>query len=264
MLSRKIIFLSFLALAIFLSLFGLFFPKFPFPKIQKETTLSKILSQKKLIVGTEAYYFPMEYITPEGKFDGFDIDLAKEIAKRLGVTVEFENIPWDELFLALENKKVDIVVAAVTITPERAKLYSFSHPYFNAGQVIVTKKDFNFSKLEDLMGKSIGAQKETTSEMKAKEITFPEKVISFSNNEIATEALLKGEIDALVIDYPAARGLIEKEKELKIATEPLTQEFYGIVLRKEDEDLLEKINSIITSLKEEGKLKELEEKWFKL
>lgn len=219
--------------------------------------------KKKLIVGTEPYYFPMEFLDEAGNLQGFDIDLVKELGKYLRTEIEFKILTWEELFVALEKEKIDMVVASVSITPERMKLFTFSDPYFNAGQVVVIRKEDDFKSLEDLKEKKLGAQKDTTSEIEAQKITSPELVISFENNEIAKEALIEKQIDGLVIDLPAAQGLVNKNENLKILSSPFTQEFYGIVFKKENLELAERVNKALAKMKEDGKLEEIQRKWFK-
>jgi len=262
--SKKIIFILIgIILVIAISVFGFFYLRKPQAKIT-DPLLKKIKTEGKIVIGTDATYPPMESINEKGEFVGFDIDLGKEIAKDLGVNAEFKNIVWDEIFNALLNKEVDIVISSVTITPERAKIMAFSDPYFNAGQVIVTtvEKTKEIKGKEDLAGKKLGVQIETTSEREAKKLTDPQLVISYENYDLAVNDLLAGKIDAIIIDYPAAFGVISKSKNLKIVGEPFTQEFYGVVLRKEDTVLLGEINKTIRRLKNEGILKELEAKWF--
>jgi len=235
--------------------------------LKKETIedpiLKKIKSQGKIIIGTEATYPPMEGMDEGGNFVGIDIDIAKEIAFDLGVKPEFRNISWDELFNALLRGEVDMLISAITITPERAEKMAFSDPYFNAGQVVVTTLDKagDIKGVEDLAGKKLGVQIETTSQNEAQKYTNPELVIPFENNDLAKDELLKGAIDAIIIDYPAAVGMVSKENNLKIIGEPFTQEFYGIAVRKEDEVLLGGINKTIRRLKQENRLEEIKTKW---
>ncbi len=223
--------------------------------------LREILDRGKILVGTEAAYFPMEYLDERGNFMGFDIDLAKEIAQDLGVEVEFKNIPWAEILDSVKEGKVDMIISAITITPERAEVLSFSDPYFNAGQVVVVQKDSLIEEVKDLQGKILGVQEGTTSEAEAKRLTDPSLVKSYANYDLAKEALFQGEIEAIIIDYPAGVGMVAKEEKLKIAGEPFTQEFYGVAVQKGQDVLLSKINQTIRRLKQTGELKILEEKW---
>jgi polar amino acid transport system substrate-binding protein len=156
-----------------------------------------------------------------------------------------------------------MLISAITITPERAEKMAFSDPYFNAGQVIVTTLDKvnEIKGTQDLAGKKLGVQKGTTSLIEAQKYTDPELVIPFENNDLAKDELLKGAIDAIIIDYPAAVGMVSGEETLRIVGEPFTQEFYGIAVRKEEKVLLEEINKTIRRLKRENIIEEIEKKW---
>jgi len=225
--------------------------------------LKKIKTQDKIIVGTDATYPPMENIDEEGNFIGMDIDIAREIASDLGVRAEFRNIIWEEIFDTLLRGEVDMLISSITITSERTEKMAFSDPYFNAGQVIVTiiDKVDEIRGVEDMAGKKLGVQIETTSQIEAQKYTDPEQVIAFKNYDLAKEELLKGRIDAIIIDYPAAVGMVSKEKTLKIIGEPFTQEFYGIAVRKEEKALLGEINKTIRRLKRENELERIMRRW---
>jgi len=109
--------------------------------------VDEIKKRGYLIVGTEATFPPFEFVDEKTKeIVGFDIDIAREIAKALGVKLKVEDIAFDGLIPSLLTKKIDLIAAAMTITPERAKVVSFSDPYFTAGQVIVVEKTVSCQK----------------------------------------------------------------------------------------------------------------------
>jgi len=241
---------------VFLGFYFLFFKKTP------QDHYWQIKKSGKIIIGLEPLFAPFEFYDKEGNLVGFDVDLAKEIAKELGVQPEFKVFSWDELFPALLVKKeIDVIISAVSITPERAKIMAFSVPYFMSGQIALFKEGKELKTIEDLKGKKIGVQTDTTSELEAKKITNPELVIGFQNYKVAKEALLKGEIDAILVDFAVGKKMAAENPQIKILGEPITQEFYGVVLRKDEKELLAKINQAIENLKVSGYLKLLEEKW---
>jgi len=230
----------------------------------KDPLLKKIKKREEIIIGADATYPPMESVNKQGDFFGMDIDIAKEIASDLGVEPKFRNVAWEELFDAVRNGTVDMIISSITITKERTEIMSFSDPYFNAGQVIVIREDKKeiIKGKEDLKGYSLGVQTETTSEEEAKKLaSSPSLVKSYESYDLAKEDLLKGKIDVVIIDYPAAVGMVSEETNLQIVGGPFTQEFYGVASQKGQEILLSRINKTIRRLKQEGKLKELEEKW---
>jgi len=104
-------------------------------------TLTQIKQRGKLIIGTEPTFPPFEFVDEKNQVVGFDIDIANELAKRLGVKVEVVSLPFDSLIPALQQGKIDMVIAGMTITEDRAKVVDFSKPYFEANQAIVVRKE---------------------------------------------------------------------------------------------------------------------------
>jgi polar amino acid transport system substrate-binding protein len=225
-------------------------------------TIDRIVNSGTIVIGIDATFPPMEFEDSEGGFVGYDIDLGNRIGEELGVTAEFVNIPWDDLFQALLDGDVDLVLSSVTITDERKKLYYFSEPYTNAGQVIITQEDnTTITATEDLRGKKIGVQTETTNQQQALLYTDPELVIAFDDFIEATQALVNGEVDAIFSDLTGAKGIVDAQPTLKIASDPFTSEYYGVVFRKGESDLVVKVNEIIDSLRQKGVLVLLKQKW---
>lgn len=226
------------------------------------STLRSIKESGKLVIGTDATFSPMEYKDNAGKIVGYDIDLGNNIAQGLGVKAEFKNIPWDNLFNALIQHKIDVIISSVTITDERKLKYGFSDPYLNAGQVIITARTrTDIKEPSNLAGKKIGVQKGTTNEQAAKKYTSDDLVIRFDDFESATKSLVAGKLDAILSDLPGAKGIISANPVLKIASDPFTNEYYGMVLRKEDTELLKQVNQALSVLRTKGILTDLKQKW---
>lgn len=218
--------------------------------------------QEKLVVGTDATYPPLEYMDEKKEIIGFDIDLAKELAKNLNVELEVRNISFDTLFSALKKGEIDMVISSVTITQEREKEMLFSSPYLNAGQIIVTKKT-NSSVVDtrSLSAITVGVQKDTTSETEAKKYTT--KVKTYVDYDAALKDLKNGMLGALIIDYPAAVTMVQSSRDtLKIVGSPFTSEFYGIAIAQDNTDLATRVNEALAVLKRENVLSQLEAKWF--
>lgn len=236
-------------------------------QIKKTNTLISKPSQsttftvpKKIIVGTDPTLQPMEYME-NSKLLGYDIDLAHFIAKELGTEVEFKNVIFDNIFTALDEKQIDMIISAVTITSERQQKYDFSDQYLNAGQVIITKKDnTSIKSTADLKGKKIATQKGTTNEQSAIKYTSDNLVIRYPDFEQATKALVDGKVDALFTDLPSAKGITLTNPTLKIASDPFTNEYYGIVFRKGD-PIAKQINQALESIRVKGFLTDLKQKW---
>ncbi len=220
--------------------------------------------KEKIIVGTDATYPPMESKDENGNLVGYDIDLGEEIGTELGYDVEFKDIAFDKIFDALDTKQIDVIISSVTITDERSQKYNFSEPYINAGQVIVIRRDGKEDAMsaEELKGKRVGVQKGTTSEEEALKYTNRNLVNAFSDYTQAVAALSSRTIDALIVDLTAAKGLVDENPSLVIASDPFTNEFYGVALRKDDVELKSKIDKVILSLQKRGILNNIKQKWF--
>ena len=240
----------------------------------KETQphVDTIIASGKIIIGTDATYAPMEFTDDAtGELKGYDVDLGNKIAEELGVEAEFKNIPWSDLGMdppvtsttsALLRKEVDVVISSVTITDARKQTYDFSQPYINAGQVIVTKKDnTSISSTNDLRGKKIAVQKGTTNEEQALVYTDTDLVLLYENFDDATDALLTGKADAIFTDLTNAKGTVDEHKDLKIASDPFTSEFYGVVFRKGETDLVQRVNEVLNLLRQRGVEVFLKQKW---
>lgn len=225
-------------------------------------TKAYLLSPGKLIIGTDATFRPMEYTDANGQLIGYDIDLGNRIAAKLDLEAEFQNIAWDDLFTSLEQGKIDIIISSVSITDERKVKYQFSDPYLNAGQVIITRNDDNtISSVADLTNKKIAVQSGTTNEEEAKKYTSSDKILVYDDFLLATKALLEGEADAIFSDLTAAKGIITDNPSLKISSEPFTSEYYGITMKKDNSLLHSKINDALGSLRQQGVLVLLKQKW---
>ncbi len=228
--------------------------------------LQEIKNRGKLLVATDATYYPMESIDEDGNFIGLDIDIIKEIASDIGVEVEIYHIDWDRLisFDPLYEKEVDVLISSITITPERAQKVAFSDPYINAGQIIITtvEKADEIKSSDDLIGKKLGSQTKTTGEDVAREIAGDELVKGYEDIYYAVDALLDGEIDAVLCDYTVALSLVHNREELITVGDPFTQEFYGIAVIKENKELLKEINDSIRRMKRENIIDDLTREWF--
>lgn len=226
-----------------------------------DSKLSEIYDKGYILFGTEATFPPMEFMDEQGNFVGIDIEIAKKIAQDLGVRAEFKHIDWEDIFDELLADNVDALISSVTILPERAEVMAFSNPYFNAGQIIMIREGDTDTILsvDNLYDKRLAAQADTTGFFEAQKIS--EDVRDYLSYQEATEDLLAGELDAIIIDYPAGIDFVKQYEGLALVGEPFTQEFYGIAINKGNEILLEKINQSLTRLKRDGSLEEIINRW---
>jgi len=222
----------------------------------------------KLVIATDATWPPMEYVDEKTKeIVGFDIDLMEAVAKAGGFEVEFKNTAWDGIFAGLATDKYDAIISSVTITEERQKEMDFSQPYFNAGQILVVQKSTQgVTTLTDLKGKTVGAQIGTTGSF---EIEKVEGVSLKTYDEIglAYEDLVNGRIQGVVADTPTAASFaLQNESykgKLKIVGEPFTEEYYGVVVRKGNTEVLNMVNAGLDKVLNTDTYRNLEKKWLR-
>lgn len=225
---------------------------------EKAATGSEI---KKIYVGTNAEFEPFEYREGD-QIVGFDIDLINEIAKEAKLDIEIKDMAFDGLIPALQSKKIDLIIAGMTVTPDREKFVSFSTPYYKSKQVIVTKNDLNIKSFDDLKGKKVGVMLGFTSDVLVSKIdgTKSEK---FDATYAAILALKADKVDAVVLDYEPAKRYTKAHSELKIEDVVAEEENSAIAVRKEDKELLEKINKALETIHANGTYDKLIEKYFK-
>jgi polar amino acid transport system substrate-binding protein len=226
-------------------------------------SLTEIKKRGKLIVGTEPTFPPFEFVDEKNQVVGFDMDIANELAKRLGVKLEIVNLPFDSLIPALLQGKIDLIIAGMTITEERAKVVDFSKPYFEANQAIVVRKDGKFEpkKLEELVGKKVAVQLGTTGDLVVSEINGVQ-VVRFQKFTDAFLELQNGRVDAVVLDEAPAKAYVKKFPKFLISAVVDTGETYGIAVKKGNKELLNFVNQTLDILKSSGTYNKLIQKWF--
>ena len=222
--------------------------------------LDAIKAKGTLVMGTNAEFPPFEYRDDKGEIDGFDVAVAKEIAKEIGVELKIEDMAFDSLINALKSGKVDFVAAGMSVTPERQENVDFSDQYYTASQKIIVRKDNTEIKgKDDLEGKRIGVQEGTTGDLEASEIT--DKISRFKKGIDAVMDLKNGKIDAVIIDANPAKVFVDKNDDLMILDEQFMEEDYAIAVDKGNKELLDVINKVISDLKKSGKFDELVEQY---
>jgi polar amino acid transport system substrate-binding protein len=223
---------------------------------------SELITEGTLTVGTDSPFPPFEF----GKapdYEGFDIDLVNEIAKDLELDVSIQDTSFDTIFTDVAQGKFDMVASAATITPEREQQVDFSDPYYEAEQALLVPSDSDVATVEDLDGLTVGAQDGTTGEAFANDETNAGSVRGFPNGPAAIAALQNGQVEATIIDLPVAQDAIDKgETGFKLATTIPTGELYGLAFAQDTPALLSAVNESLASMKTDGRLNELYQKWF--
>jgi len=224
--------------------------------------IDEIKARGYLIVGTEATFPPFEYYNENNEIVGFDIDIAKKIADALGVKLKIVDTAFDGLIPSLLTKKLDVVIAGMTITKERAKVVSFSDPYFIAGQVIVIRKgNPPIKDLNGLKGKVVAVQLGTTGDLVVSDLKGLKEIRRFTKFTDAFLELKNGRVDAVVLDSAVAKAYVLSNPDLEITSDVLSSEQYGIAVRKEDKDLLQFVNKVLEDMRK-SPYDLLIEKWF--
>lgn len=214
-----------------------------------------------IIMGTNAEFEPFEYMQG-GEVVGFDVEIAKKVAEKLGAELVIENMQFASLIAALQTKKIDFIAAGMSNTEERQKSVNFSIDYFNASQVIIVKTGSDSVRnKEDLVGKRIGVQLGTTGEIEAKNIEGA-TVESYDAGYAAVLDLANGKLDAVVIDQMPAKKFVANNTDVEILSEELTVETYSIAVNKEDEELLATINEVISELQTSGEYDKIYNQFF--
>ncbi len=224
-----------------------------------------------LRVGVDDSYPPMEYKDADGKTTiGFDVDVANELAKRLGKTkVEFVSNDWTGIFAALETDKFDVIISSVSINEERLAEHSLTDPYIANKLVIVTNKTNTEIKApEDLKEKKVGVQAGTTSEDFCTELIEKGNMAeaNLGTYPLVTQPFLDldaGRIDAIVVDVVVAKYYIANNKDkYTLAWESPEAEPMAFCFKKKDTELRDKANGILVDMQNDGTMKKISEKWF--
>ena len=219
----------------------------------------------EILVGTNAEFMPFEFTDEDNNIIGFDIDIMKAVGKEAGLDIVMQHQPFDTLIEGLDSGKINAAISGMTITEVRRKKVDFSEPYYNAAQVIVVREDTpGYEKIGDIEGKKVGVQLGTTG------ATMSEEVMGFNNpdlrqfrkyNEVFSDLKL-GRLDAVVVDLPVAQAYLRKLSGLRISSPPMSEEQYGIAVKKGNKELLDQINAGLEKIRASGEYDAITEKWF--
>ncbi len=224
--------------------------------------------KKDLILGINTTFPPFEYIDQEKGSEvlGFDVEIAKRIAKDYGKNLNIEVLGFYDIIPSLQEGKIEIGMSTLTITPERLALVDFSIPYYETSQAILIRKDdtsFENIKTPEQIGESklLSSRRETTCLDLAKEISTRYPPIEAKNWETNIEFLLSESVDAVVIDKKTALAFISIYDNLDILDMEFETEYYGVAVQKGNKKLLDSINRTIERLKASGEYDKLVEEY---
>jgi len=238
-------------------------------ELSKKSTLEQILKQGELRVGFEAGYMPFEMTDKKGEFVGFDIDVAKEMAKAMGVKFVPANTAWDGIIPSLITKKFDIIMSGMTVTQERNLKVNFAEPYIIVGQTILLHKKHegvvkSYKDLND--PKYVVTSKLGTTGEQATKRNIPK--CTYKSFETETEAALEvvnGKADAYVYDKPNCVVFMAEQgtDKLIFLDEPFTYEPLAWAVNKGDPDFLNWLNNFLSQIKNDGRYDVIYNKWIK-
>lgn len=226
----------------------------------------KVKQRGKILAGVKFDSRPFGFIDKDRKLKGFDIDLIKEIARRvLGNenAVDFQQVTSSNRIFSVSSGSVDLVAATMTINEKRKQVVDFSTPYYMAGQALMVPKNSSIKSVRDLKGKTVIVVLGTTSEKNIRELAPNALIKGFMSHTDAFSALRSGRGDALTTDDSIITGYLSESTGFKMLKERYTKEPYGIAFRKgKDSELLRQaVNKALIEMNQDGTLEKIRRNW---
>ena len=221
----------------------------------------------KIVVGLDDNFPPMGFRDEKNELVGFDIDMAREASKRMGIEAEFKPIDWSAKEAELSGKRVDALWNGLTITEERKAKIGFTAPYMENHQIIVVAAKSAINNKADMSGKVVGAQEGSSAvdAVKKDDAVFKsfKEFKTFGDNVTALMDLSAGRLEAVVVDEVVGRYYVAKKPdEYRVLEENFGTEEYGVGVRKDDTELLEKLNKAMGEMKADGTAAKIATQWF--
>jgi polar amino acid transport system substrate-binding protein len=242
---------------IILFLMMLSFVLFQACSADKGDSLTRIRSAGEISFAMEGTYPPFSFYTDKNELVGFDVDVAREVAKRLGVKVKLVPTPWGSIIPRLHAGAYDGILGSMAVTEERQKLVAFSMPYYYSGAQLMVRKDASFNGPSDLKGCIIGVVGGTTYENDAKSLE-PSSIRQYPDDSQTLHVLHEGVLDGVITDRVVGVYFMNNgQYDLKPLDAPLRNEKMAVAFRKEDDVLLRKVNKILEKMHKDGTLSSL-------
>ena len=241
----------------------------PTPGAGLDDTLQRVQSSGHMVVGTSADYPPFEYYNSDFQIDGFDIALMNEIARRLGVTADYHDIAFQGLPGAIQSKQVDLAIAAISETPERAEVMDFTNIYYISEDGVLARQDSNIAAIAspaDFTGQRVGVERGSIFEgwientLVATGQMPQTNLFTYEKAGDATRDLREQRLDLVVMDLLPAEAALG-EGQLKLVGQGLNQERFAIALPKGEDSLRNEVNRILTDLQNEGFIAQLAQQY---
>lgn len=233
----------------------------------EDTSLQAVLDKGYFVLGLDDSFPPMGFRDEAGEIVGFDIDLAKEVAARMGIELQVQPISWDAKTMELNNGNIDVIWNGLTITEERKLEMGFSKPYLNNRQIIITKADSDIDTKADLADKKVAVQLDSSAQaaVEADEAVLESlgELVKFEDYQTAMMDLETGGVDAVVVDEILGRYIIAKKADtFKVASEDFGSESYGIGFRLDDNAFRAEVDRILDEMRADGTAAEISTNWF--
>jgi polar amino acid transport system substrate-binding protein len=228
------------------------------------TLASAAFADAALNVGAYPTNPPFETKLSDGSFEGFEVDVVNEAAKRAGMTTNIADYGFQALFAAIASKRIDVAISTITITPERLKSVAFTQPYYDSDMGVAAKEDSPVKGVADLKGKIVGYLSGSTGEKWVKDNQAADGFADVKGYKAQQDLLLdlnSGRVDAVVSDIPGMLFAFKSMKGLAVKERIKTGEQYGLMMAKDDPNL-SKLNDALTAMKGDGAIAKIHEKWF--
>ena len=220
-----------------------------------------------LVMATNAFFEPYEYYEGDD-IVGIDAEVGKAIADKLGMDFEISDVDFDAIIPNVQSGKASMGMAGMTVTEDRQKNVNFTRSYATAVQVVIVPEDSDIATIDDMAGKKIGVQQGTTGDIycsaPVEEDGFGEEnVTRYNKGTDAVMALLSGKVDCVVIDNEPAKAFVAANEGLKILDTAYAEEEYAICIAKDNEELLEKVDTALGELIDDGTVQSIVDKYIR-
>ena len=232
----------------------------------QDNSLQNVLDKGTMVLGLDDSFPPMGFRDENNNIVGFDIDVATEVANRMGVELKLQPIEWSTKEMELNTGSVDCLWNGLSIDDERKQAMDLSEPYMTNRMVLVVLNDSEYTDQASLAGKTIGVQNGSTAEKILEESDFSKTIgntIGFKDNVTAFMELETKGIDAIFMDEVVANyAITSQNKDFKVLEDGLTEEEYAVGFKKGNTALKNEVQKYIDEMKADGTMTQISEKWF--
>jgi len=235
-------------------------------RAQQDHSWSRIKAEGRLRIGLDPSYPPFEFVNETtNELQGYDVELAQEIGRRLGLQVDFVTIGFDSLYDAVRTNRIDAIISGMPYDPNWTEDVAYGIWYFNAGQFLaVRQNETQIGSIKDLTSRRLGVELGTTGDLEARRLQKQIAGLSiktFSTADAVLRALEAGQIDAALVDAISAYLFISKNGKVKLLSPAISDESYAVVTNRQSTQLRSAIDSVISDMHKDGFLEKLRDKW---